>query len=72
MSSIGTVKNGVIVLSLDVRLPEGAEVEVIPLEPATDADPFLAAVLKAVKPRPHWPADFALNHGHHVSGEPRN
>jgi hypothetical protein len=34
-------------------------------------DPFLAAVRKLAKPRPHWPKDFALNHGHYVSGEPK-
>jgi hypothetical protein len=44
--------------------------------PAQDArmcedDPFLAAVRKTAKPRPHWPKDYALNHGHYVSGEPR-
>jgi len=32
---------------------------------------FLAAVLKTAKPRPHWPKDYALNHGHYVSGEPK-
>ena len=71
MSYIGTVQNGVIVLPPDVRLPEGAEVEVTPREPATEADPFLAAVLETAKPRPHWPADYALNHGHYAGGEPR-
>ena len=46
---------------------EGAEVEVTPCE----MDPFLAAVKQVAKPRPAWPADYALNHGHYVSGEPK-
>jgi len=71
MSYLGTVQNGVIVLPPDVHLPEGAEVEVTPRELAPEDDPFLAAVLRATKPRPHWPADYALNHGHYVGGEPK-
>ena len=71
MSFTGTVKNGVVVLPCDVKLPEGAEVEVVPHELEPQDDPFLAAVAKVAKPRPHWPQDYALNHGQYVSGEPR-
>ncbi len=71
MSYTGTVKNGVIVLPADVHLPEGAEVEVVPREVLPEDDPFLTAALKAAKQRPHWPQDYALNHGHYVSGEPK-
>ena len=41
--------------------------------PATNgaSDPFLVAVTQTAKSRPHWPADYALNHGHYVSGEPK-
>jgi len=67
----GTVKNGVVVLPADVKLPEGTEVNVETVEALPDDDPFLAAVLKAAKPRPHWPKDYALNHGHYASGEPK-
>ncbi len=35
------------------------------------SDPFLAAVTQTAKSRPHWPVDYALNHGHYVSGEPK-
>ena len=55
----------------DVHLPDGATVEVTPLELTPESDPFLQAVDKVAKPRPHWPKDYALNHGHYVSGEPR-
>ena len=41
--------------------------------PATNgaSDPFIEAVEQTAKSRPHWPADYALNHGHYVSGEPK-
>ena len=45
------------------------KVELLDLIP--ENDPFIQAVLKLAKPRPHWPKDYALNHGHYVSGEPK-
>ncbi len=71
MSFTGIVKNGVVVLPPEANLPEGAEVKVEPLDSIPEDDPFIQAVLKLAKPRPHWPKDYALNHGHHVSGEPK-
>jgi len=72
MSYKGTVKNGVVVLPPEAKLPEGTEVEVIPgTELLPEDDPFIAAVLKLAKPRPHWPKDYALNHAHYVKGHPR-
>jgi hypothetical protein len=50
------------------KLPEGAEVKIETI--ATD-DPFLAAVERLAKPRPHLPKDYALNHGHYLRGEPK-
>jgi hypothetical protein len=68
----GTVKNGVVVLPPDVKLPEGTEVDVIPgIELLSENDPAIAAVLKLAKPRPHWPKDYALNHAHSVKGHPK-
>jgi hypothetical protein len=71
MNYTGKVKDGVVVLPPGVKLPEGADVKVEPLELLAGDDPFLATVLKLAKPRPHWPKDYALNHGHYTSGEPR-
>jgi hypothetical protein len=71
MSITGKVKNGVVVLPQATKLLEGAEVKVETIDLAPQEDPFLAAVLKAAKPRPHWPKDYALNHGNYISGEPR-
>lgn len=70
MSYTGTVKNGVVVLPQDVQLPEGAEVRIEALLNAAD-DPFVAAIQQLAKPRTHLPADYALNHGHYVGGEPK-
>ena len=69
MSYTGKVQNGVVVLPPEVQLPEGTEVEVTPREAGDD--PFVQAAMKATKLRPHWPKDYALNHGHYVSGEPK-
>jgi uncharacterized lipoprotein YbaY len=71
VSYTGTVKNGVVVLPPDVRLPEGAEVKVEPVEISMADDPSVAAALKLAKPRPHWPKDYALNHAHYVKGHPK-
>lgn len=71
MSFTGKVINGLVVLPSEANLPEGAEVKVEPLDLVPDNDPFIQAVLKLAKPRPHWPKDYALNHGHYVSGEPK-
>ncbi len=71
MSFTGKVQNGVVVLPPEVQLPDGTEVSVETVALPADSDPFLRAVLKSAKPRPHWPKDYALNHGHYVSGEPK-
>ena len=72
MSYKGTVKNGVVVLPPEARLPDGTEVEVIPgAELLPEDDPSIAAVLKLAKPRPHWPEDYALNHAHYLKGHPK-
>ena len=71
MSVTGKIKNGVVVLPPGTKLPEGADVKIETLELPPEDDPFVAAVLKVAKPRPHWPKDFVLNHGHYVSGEPK-
>jgi hypothetical protein len=71
MSVTGKIKNGMVVLPPGTKLPEGADVKIETLELPPEDDPFVAAVLKVAKPRPHWPKDFVLNHGHYVSGEPK-
>ena len=67
----GTVRNGVVVLPPEAKLPDGTEVEITASEVAKDDPPFLQAILKLAKPR-DWPEDFALNHAHYVKGHPKN
>ena len=66
----GTIKNGVVVLQPEADPPEGAQVEVTPLEKPGEDPPFLRAILKLAKPR-DWPEDFALNHAHYAKGHPK-
>lgn len=70
MSVTGKVKNGMIVLPPGTSLPEGADVKIETLG-NTAEDPFVAAVEKLARPRPHLPKDYALNHGHYIGGEPK-
>lgn len=67
MNYTGTVKDGVVVLPPEAKLPDGAKVEIQPIS----EDPFVKAILKLARPRPEWPADFAKNHGHYLFGEPK-
>ena len=71
MSYKGTVKNGVVILPPDAKLPDGTAVEIIPEELSSAEDPFLAAVQKVAKPRRHWPADYARNLDHFLYGVPK-
>lgn len=71
MSYTGIIKNGVVVLPPEAQLPEGSEVQISMLTEVPEDDPLQVAIRKVAKPRPYWPKDYALNHGHYVSGEPR-
>jgi hypothetical protein len=71
MSITGIVTNGVVVLPAGVALPEGAMVRVEPVQLTPEDDPLVAALQQVAKPRPDWPEDYVVNHGHYVSGEPR-
>jgi len=67
----GRVKNRVVVLPPDAKLPEGRCVEVIAEEWRAEDDPFVAAVLKTAKPRPHWPKDSVRNLDRYLDGVPK-
>jgi hypothetical protein len=71
VSYTGKVKDGVVILPPEARLPDGTEVKIEPLELLPETDPAITAVLKLAKPRPHWPKDYALNHAHYVKGHPK-
>ena len=72
MSYKGTVKNGVVVLPPEANLPDGTPVEVTAEETRTEGDPFVAAVLKVAKPRPHWPKGYIRNLDQHLYGVPKS
>ena len=75
----GRVKNGMVVLDGDVRLPDGSEVNVQPVEsqpveeegdrevpPLYDRmKPFIAAIKG-------MPPDLAENHDHYIHGTSKN
>lgn len=71
MSVTGTVKEGIVILPAGTHIPDGTTVKVETIEAVEEDDAFLKAVHKVAKPRPHWPKDYSLNHGHYVSGEPK-
>jgi hypothetical protein len=69
MTFRGRVKNGVVVFEADVGLPEGAEVEVRPVD---DVAPTWAEVFRDVLGKASdLPADAARNHDHYLYGAPR-
>jgi hypothetical protein len=67
----GAVKNGVVVLPPEAKLPDGTDVEVIAGGTRPEDDPLVAAVLKVAKPRPHWPHDFVRDLDRHLYGPAR-
>jgi hypothetical protein len=70
MSYKGKVKNGVVVLPPDARLPEGEDVEVTPLgKPA--ADDFTDTLVRISKQVSGLPRDLAEQHDHYLYGTPK-
>jgi len=66
----GTVKNGVVVLPPEAKLPDGTVVEIAPVVSDGDDPSFFKELLKLAKDR-DWPDDFALNHAHYAKGHPK-
>ena len=71
MSVTGKIVHGQVVLPPGTVLPEGVTVKVETIESGASGDPFVAAVERLARPRPHLPPDYALNHGHYIRGEPK-
>ncbi|MBN1489194.1 MAG: hypothetical protein JXA69_04690 [Phycisphaerae bacterium] len=69
MTYRGTVKNGVVVLGSDARIPDGTEVLVEPagVRPLMD----LARLAEGFPDDPDWPADGAKEHDHYLYGTPK-
>lgn len=72
MTYRGRVKNGVIVLDSPANLPEGAEVDVHPIESADESAPTWAEVFKDIIGKAEGlPADSSINHDHYLYGAPK-
>ena len=61
----GVVKNGVVVVEGDRRLPEGAEVDIVLAAEliGKELEPFVGSL--------EGPRDFARNHDHYIHGTPK-
>ncbi len=68
MTYRGTVKNGVVVLPPDAKIPEGAEVLIDPVDEAADLREGLRRFAGVVK---DLPSDLARNHDHYLHGAPK-
>lgn len=80
MSYQGTVQNGVVVFADGVTLPEGTQVTVAPIMPASGAPPEggktiwqkMADLAEWVESQPcDLPTDLADNHDHYLHGLPK-
>ena len=71
MGMTGKVKNGVVVLPSEVKLPEGTEVELTPLLSAKEAEDFTEELLRISRLTKNLPPDLAENHDHYLHGLPK-
>ena len=69
MTYRGKVKNGVVVLEDDAKLPEGTDVRVEPVDEPPLKD--LVRVTEEFTDDPDWPADGAAEHDHYLYGTPK-
>ncbi len=65
MTYRGRVKNGVVVLEGDAKIPEGTEVRIAPVEERPLMD--LVRVAEGAPDDPEWPTDGAAEHDHYLS-----
>ena len=69
MTYKGQIKNGVVVLEGNPKLPEGTVVSVEPL--ASDNHESALSKMAKLAVRADLPPDFAQQHEHYVKGTPR-
>ncbi|MBW3599421.1 MAG: hypothetical protein KY475_19390 [Planctomycetes bacterium] len=72
----GRVENGAIILDDDVRLPDGTEVKVEPVDApaapdATEHRTLLERLENVVGKAMGLPEDFAEQHDHYIHGAPK-
>ncbi|MCK4659122.1 MAG: hypothetical protein KAV82_06325 [Phycisphaerae bacterium] len=74
MTYRGKVKNGVVVLDEDARIPDGTEVVVEPVGPASSdsSTKGLSSLFRvAQRAKPTGIPDLAINHDHYLYGHPK-
>ena len=78
MTFIGKVSNGTVVLPPDAHLPDGAEVEVRPVETAEGKAALAGAVadltdelVRLAQQTRDLPSDLAAQHDHYLHGQPK-
>ena len=71
MTYLGTVSNGVVILPLEARLPEGAQVRVEPIADAAPPESVGKKLLALAGTVKDLPEDFAENHDHYIHGAPK-
>jgi len=69
MTYRGKVKNGVVVLEGDGKIPDGTAVRVEPAEERPLMD--LVRVAEGFPDDPDWPTDGAVEHDHYLYGTPK-
>ena len=71
MTYRGRIKNGVVILDAPGSLPEGAEVQVIPVE-EQELPPTWAEVFRDITGKAEGlPPDSSINHDHYLYGAPK-
>ncbi len=70
MTYKGHVENGVVVLEQPAALPEGTEVDVLPVEKPARESTLSEMLLKHAGTIP-GPPDLAINHDHYLYGVPK-
>ncbi len=71
MSYRGTVRDGVVVLPAEAKLPDGTEVQVEPILPQKQIPSFYERYKEFCGIADDMPSDLAENHDHYLHGHPK-
>ncbi len=71
MTYTGTVKNGVVVLPPEAKLPDGTQVKVEPAEEPGKGRTLAERLKPVIGIAKGLPSDLAENHDHYLHGQPK-
>jgi hypothetical protein len=71
MTYFGKVSKGAVIFPPEVKLPDGIEVRVEPMESAIKPQPIGKRLLALAGVVKNLPGDFARNHNHYLHGIPK-